>query len=155
MPHVGRQIRMRRWCANQWQLSWDSASYQKRNNTRSSLKNTSYYCYKAQLQFVGWLKQHLRRTGFRGQRCLPGGEGESCPGSWHLNKLLERSRCNFQTQARPSPVEKGAGYWWLSGCTVSPAALWKSIFWDTLYVQKNKNQAVWQVSKFLVEVLMA
>ena len=64
-----------------------------RNNTRSSLKNTSYYCYKAQLQFVGWLKQHLRRTGFRGQRCLPGGEGESCPGSWHLDKLLERSRC--------------------------------------------------------------
>ena len=86
-------LRMRRWCANQWQLSWDSASYQKRNNTRSSLKNTSYYCYKAQLQFVGWLKQHLRRTGFRGQRCLPGGEGESCPGSWHLDKLLERSRC--------------------------------------------------------------
>ena len=65
-----------------------------RNNTRSSLKNTSYYCYKAQLQFAGWLKQHVRRTGFRGQRCLPGGEGESCPGSWHLDKLLERSRCN-------------------------------------------------------------
>ena len=81
------------WCANQWQLSWDSTSYQKRNNTRSSLKNTSYYCYKAQLQFAGWLKQHVRRTGFRGQRCLPGGEGESCPGSWHLDKLLERSRC--------------------------------------------------------------
>ena len=65
------------WCANQWQLSWDSNILSERNNTRSSLKNTSYYCYKAQLQFVGWLKQHLRRTGFRGQRCLPGGEGES------------------------------------------------------------------------------
>ena len=93
-------LRMWWWCANQWQLSWDSTSYQKRNNTRSSLKNTSYYCYKAQLQFAGWLKQHVRRTGFRGQRCLPGGEGESCPGSWHLDKLLERSRCS-PTEAQP------------------------------------------------------
>ena len=81
------------WCANQWQLSWDSNILSERNNTRSSLKNTSYYCYKAQLQFAGWLKQHVRRTGFRGQRCLPGREGESCPGFWHLDKLLERSRC--------------------------------------------------------------
>ena len=34
----------------------------------------------------------------------------------------------FQTKACPSLVERGAGYWWLSGCTVAPAAFWKSFF---------------------------
>ena len=49
--------------------------------------------------------------------------------------VLERNdlKNKFQTQARQSPVERGAGYWWLSGCSVAPAAFWKSVFWDTLY----------------------
>ena len=59
---------LRMWCGitNQRQLSWDSTSYQKRNDTEIQLKKHPFYCYKAQLQFVGWLKQHLKRTGFRG-----------------------------------------------------------------------------------------
>ena len=54
----------------------------------------------------------------------------------------------FSDTGSPSLVQRSAGYWWLSGFTVSPAALWKSL-WATLYVQKIKDQAVWQLS-FLI-----
>ena len=54
----------------------------------------------------------------------------------------------FSDTGSSSQVQRSAGYWWLSGFTVSPAALWKSL-WDTLYVQKIKDQAVWQLS-FLI-----
>ena len=33
-----------------------------------------------------------------------------------------------------SPDKRGAGKWWFSQCTVSPAAFWKCVFWDTLLV---------------------
>ena len=35
-----------------------------------------------------------------------------------------------------SPDIRGAGKWWLSQCTVAPAALWKHVFWDTLYTNR-------------------
>ena len=54
----------------------------------------------------------------------------------------------FSDTGSSSQVQRSAGYWWLSGFTESPAALWKSL-WDTLYVQKIKDQAVWQLS-FLI-----
>ena len=40
-------------------------------------------------------------------------------------------------QKRPknqSPDTRGAGKWRLSQCTVAPAAFWKCVFWDTLFV---------------------
>ena len=48
-----------------------------------------------------------------------------------LSLSKKQPKQKFQTQARPSLV---AGFWWLSGCTVAPAAFWKSIFWDTQYL---------------------
>ena len=59
-------------------------------NEKIQLKNTTFYCYKAQLQFVGWLKQHLRRTDFRGQ---PGPQVEKRRASWQSDKSQPRSRC--------------------------------------------------------------
>ena len=35
---------------------------------------------------------------------------------------------HFQRQACPTPVQRGAVYWWLSGCTVAPSAFWKLRF---------------------------
>ena len=62
--------------------------------------------------------------------------------------VLERNdlKNKFQTQARQSPVERGAGYWWLSGCSVAPAAFWKSVFWDTLYTVAPKIHpwSIWE-----------
>ena len=42
--------------------------------------------------------------------------------------LKKKQPKKFQTHARPSLVGRGAGYWWLSGCTVAPAAFWKLLF---------------------------
>ena len=38
---------------------------------------------------------------------------------------------------KQSPDTRGAGKWWLSLCTVAPAAFWKCVFWDTLYIPHN------------------
>ena len=54
------------------------------------VKKHPFYCYKAQLQFVGWLKQQLRRTDYRGRPGLQVGKGRS---SWQLDKLQPRWRC--------------------------------------------------------------
>ena len=54
------------------------------------VKKHPFYCYKAQITIVGWLKQQLRRTDSRGQPGLQVGKGRS---SWQLDKLQPRWRC--------------------------------------------------------------
>ena len=61
-----------------------------REENNDPVKKHPFYCYKAQLQFVGWLKQQLRRTDYRGQPGLQVGKGRS---SWQLDKLQPRWRC--------------------------------------------------------------
>ena len=65
-------------------------------------KKHPFYCYKAQLQFVGWLKQHLRRTDFRGQ---PGPQVEKRRASWQSDKSQPRSRCTAITVRGLSGLE--------------------------------------------------
>ena len=71
-----------------------------REENNESVKKHPFYCYKAQLQFVGWLKQHLRRTDFRGQ---PGPQVEKRRASWQSDKSQPRSRCIlFSSSSSPS-----------------------------------------------------
>ena len=53
---------------------------------------------------------------------------------WHGLEALNLSKKRdqkffFQTKACPSPIERGAGYCWLSACTVAQGSFWKSLFW--------------------------
>ena len=50
-------------------------------------------------------------------------------------RLILLSLCKKWPKNR-SPDTRGAGKWWLSQCTVAPAAFWKCVFWDTLYMFK-------------------
>ena len=51
--------------------------------------------------------------------------------TWGHLILLSLSKKRPKNQ---SPDTRGAGRWWLSQCTVAPAAFWKCVFWDTLYI---------------------
>ena len=55
-----------------------------REENNESVKKHPFYCYKAQLQFVGWLKQHLRRTDYPGQPGLARGNEESFLAIWQI-----------------------------------------------------------------------
>ena len=67
--------------------------------------------------------------------------------------VLERNdlKNKFQTQARQSPVERGAGYWWLSGCSVAPTAFWKSVFLGYLVHCRPLNTPLVHLREILLE----
>ena len=69
--------------------------------------------------------------------------------AWSLFILVtkQQERKKFKRPTPPGLVEKGACYMWLSGCTVTPAAICQLLFWDTLTIfgVPLTTAFVWQV----------
>ena len=102
-----------------------------REENNDPVKKHPFYCYKAQITIVGWLKQQLRRTDYRGQPGLQVGRRRTF---WQSDKTQRRSRCMSMrsnvTMIRHCLFCQGLNSWADDGAVLVSLALlmssWKS-----------------------------